>query len=238
MNILGTRIDFLNLEESMSKIRQTIARKTKLWIVSANPELIYRAYRNRELRAMINSADLILPDGVGVLWAAKQLGLAEAERVTGIDLTLKILEEAHKKSWRVFFLGAKPGVAEKAIQNQSKKYPGITFACHHGYYKPKEEAKVLERIESFSPDILLVGLGAPKQELFNAAYQGQARVRIGVGGTIDVLAGQVKRAPQFFRTHSLEWLYRLITQPSRLGRQKVLPLYVLAVLKYKYGQKS
>jgi N-acetylglucosaminyldiphosphoundecaprenol N-acetyl-beta-D-mannosaminyltransferase len=206
-------------------------------IVTANPELIYKAASDRELQQLINSADLIVADGVGVLWAARQLGHRLPERVTGIDLALRILEEANKQGWRVFLLGSKPGVAERAVINQQKKYPNIVFGCHHGYFTAEQQPLLIERIKNFAPDILLVGLGAPKQEYWNAANTGLARVRIGVGGSLDVLAGLVKRAPLFVRNLKLEWLYRLLTQPSRLKRQAILPLYVARVLQAKRRQK-
>jgi N-acetylglucosaminyldiphosphoundecaprenol N-acetyl-beta-D-mannosaminyltransferase len=116
----------------------------------------------------------------------------------------------------------------------SAQYPGIEFACRHGYFSREEEPEIIKQIELFAPDILLVGLGAPKQELWNAAYQGRAGIRIGVGGTIDVLSGQVKRAPKFFRDHNLEWLYRLACEPRRIHRQIVLPLYMFQVLREKF----
>ncbi len=234
MDILGTRVDVINLEDSMQRISGALAVGHKLWIVSANPELIYKADKDKKLQTVINSADLILPDGVGVVWAARKFGAEKAERVTGIDLTQRILEESNERSWRVFLLGAKPGIAEKAISKQHREYPGIIFGCHHGYFSQEEESRVLEQIENFSPDVLLVGIGAPKQELWNAAYSGKAVVRIGVGGTIDVLSGEVRRAPKFYSDHKVEWLYRLVTEPFRFRRQIVLPLYVLKVLRKKY----
>jgi len=237
MDILGVRIDLLNLEQSMAKISEAITAGRRLWIVSANPELIYKAEKDKKLRDIVNSADLILPDGVGVVWAVRQLGGPKISRVTGVDLTLEILREADKYSRRIFLLGAAPGIAEKAVCRQQKMFPRVIFASHHGYFTQEEEAQVKEKIEQFRPDVLLVGLGAPKQELWNAAYTGRAAVRIGVGGTIDILSGEVKRAPQFFRNHKIEWLYRLIREPSRLRRQIILPLYVLRVLKKRWLRK-
>ncbi|HHV64858.1 MAG TPA: WecB/TagA/CpsF family glycosyltransferase [Peptococcaceae bacterium] len=233
-NVLGIRIDLLGLAESVALITESISAGKKLRIVTANPELIYKAQKNKELQDVINTADLVLPDGIGVVWALRQLGYCLKGRVTGVDLTERLLEEGNRRGWRVFFLGAKPGVAEKAVAIQTKKYPGIVFSCQHGYYLADEESFVLERIGRFAPHLLLVGLGAPRQEYFNAAHKGIAQVHVGVGGTIDVLAGEVKRAPYFFRRIGLEWFYRLLTQPSRLGRQAVLPLFVLKVLRQKY----
>jgi len=233
VEILGVRIDNLSMEECLESIVQAVLSGGSIRIVTANPELIYRAATDKGLQQVINSADLVVADGVGVLWAARQFGHRLPERVTGIDLALKILEEANKRSWRIFLLGSKPGVAERAVINQQKKYPNIVFGCHHGYFSVDQQPLLIDRIKNFEPDILLVGLGAPKQEYWNAANKGLARVSIGVGGSIDVLAGLVKRAPTFVRNLNLEWLYRLLTQPSRIKRQAILPLYVFRILQAK-----
>jgi len=225
------------MEECLEKVKQAVLSGASIRIVTANPELIYKAAADNKLRQLVNSADLVVADGVGVLWAARQLGHGLPERVTGIDLVLRILEEANKHGWRIFLLGSKPGVAEKAVLNQQKKYSKIVFGCHHGYFTAEQQPLLLKRIENFAPDILLVGMGAPKQEYWTAANGGLARVSIGVGGTFDVLAGLVKRAPVFVRNLKLEWLYRLLTQPSRLKRQAILPLYVARVLQAKRRQK-
>lgn len=233
LSILGIRIDPFSLDESIRVICEALESGKEQRIVTANPELIISAEKDQNLREVINTADLVLPDGIGVVWAARQLGYHLQERVTGIDLAIRLLEESNRRKWRVFLLGAKPGIAEKAVTEQYKKYPGIVFACHHGYYSSDEEPMVLERIKKFDPNILMIGLGAPRQELFSAANEGLAKIRIGVGGTIDVLSGDVKRAPKIFRNNNLEWLYRLVTDPSRIRRQAVLPLYVLKVLRRK-----
>ena len=237
VEILGVRVDSLSMEECLEKVKQAVLSGASIRIVTANPELIYKAAADNKLRQLVNSADLVVADGVGVLWAARQLGHGLPERVTGIDLVLRILEEANKHGWRIFLLGSKPGVAEKAVLNQQKKYSKIVFGCHHGYFTAEQQPLLLKRIENFAPDILLVGMGAPKQEYWTAANGGLARVSIGVGGTFDVLAGLVKRAPVFVRNLKLEWLYRLLTQPSRLKRQAILPLYVARVLQAKRRQK-
>jgi len=236
IRILGTRIHNISLNETISKIKDTISNGKDLWIITANPELIFRAEKDFRLQSLIEKADLVVPDGIGVVWAARQLGFILQERVTGIDLTCRIFEEGHKQGWRIFLLGARPGVAQKAIATQQRKYPGITFDSYHGYFTPEEEPRVTERIRNFKPDVLLVGLGAPRQEYWNYANTGIARVRMGVGGTFDVLAGEQRRAPQVFRQYHLEWFYRLIKEPARIRRQMILPLYVLKILKLKYAK--
>lgn len=234
MNILGLRIDPLTIEECMRQIKKSLSDGEKLWIVTANPELIVKAQKDYFLYKTLNSADIIVPDGIGVVWAAGQLGCRLQERVTGVDLTTKIFEEGNSQGWKIFLLGAKPEVVKKAVLEQQKKYPGIIFAYHHGYFNQPEEKVVVEQIKAFRPDILLAGLGAPKQEYWLAEYPGLAGVNLGVGGTIDVLAGYVRRAPQFYRRHNLEWLYRLVTQPARIRRQAILPWFVIRVLEQKF----
>ncbi|MEI5986576.1 WecB/TagA/CpsF family glycosyltransferase [Dehalobacter restrictus] len=238
LEILGTRIDPASLQDCLETIKNTILLGQQLRIVTANPELIYKAEHDANLLAVINSAGLVVPDGVGVVWAARKLDLPVKERVTGIDLTAGILRESNRHGWRVFLLGAKPGIAEKVIRQQSLRYPGIALACHHGFFTQAEEPEVIRQIRHFAPDILLVGLGAPKQEYWNHEHAGLAKVSMGIGGSFDVLSGEVKRAPGVFRESGLEWLYRLISEPGRIKRQVVLPLYLLRVLKQKYFPES
>lgn len=232
-DILGTHINTLDLAESMQIIKKTVLNGGVLRIVTANPETIYKAMEDIGLQTIINTADLVVPDGIGVVWAARRLGANIKERVTGIDLSEKIIEEGNRLGWRIFLLGSQPGIAEVAVSNLYKRYPGNTYCCNHGYFTKEEEPEVIDRIRNFAPDVLLVGLGAPLQEYWNMENEGLAKVSIGVGGTIDVISGQVQRAPRWIRESGLEWLYRLGKDPNRLSRQKVLPLFVWKVLKQK-----
>ncbi len=232
-DILGTYIDPVNIKESIQAIKKAVKDGEAIRIVTANPEIIYQATEDVALQAIINTADLVVPDGIGVVWAARQLGIEVKERVTGIDLTEKILEEGNKSGWRIFLLGSRPGIAEIAISKLYKKYPGITFSCYHGYFSKEDEPEVIRRIRAFAPEILLVGLGAPLQEYWNMENKELARVSMGVGGTIDVLSGQVSRAPRWVRSIGLEWLYRLVKEPNRISRQKKLPYFVKKILYQK-----
>ncbi|UWG97172.1 WecB/TagA/CpsF family glycosyltransferase [Dehalobacter sp. DCM] len=234
IDILGVRIDQIDEAGSMNIIRHAVENRKRLRVITANPELIYHAEKDEPLRDMINSADVIVPDGVGVVWAARILGKELKQRVTGIDLAIRILEEGSKNGWRIFLLGSKPGVAQKAATEQSKVFPGVIFASHHGYFTREEEPALLDKIRDFAPDVLLTGLGAPKQEYWNQENNDLAPVKMGVGGSLDVLAGEVKRAPQFFQRWGIEWLYRLISEPSRIRRQVVLPLYLMRVIQQKH----
>ncbi len=233
IDVLGTRINNINLHECMQYISQAVQKRNELWIVTANPELIFKAKEDKELSSIIHSADLILPDGAGVLWAAKQFGHVIKERVTGIDLTYRILEKGNKLGWRIFLLGARPGIAERAMDEQHIRYPCVIFNCHHGYFTKEEESSVIEKIKVFKPDVLLVGLGSPRQEYWNWENRSLAKTIMGVGGTIDVLSGEVRRAPRVFQKYNIEWLYRLLKEPSRIKRQVILPLYIYEVLKHK-----
>ena len=231
--ILGTYINPVNLIESIQIIKEAVADGNAIRIVTANPEIIYQATEDIRLQTVINTADLVVPDGIGVVWAARQLGIQIKERVTGIDLTEKILEEGNRSGWRIFLLGSRPGIAEIAISKLYRKYPGITFGCYHGYFTKEDEAEVISRIRTFAPEILLVGLGAPLQEYWNMENNELATVIMGVGGTIDVLSGKVSRAPKWIRSIGLEWLYRLAREPSRISRQKKLPYFIKKVFNQK-----
>lgn len=237
VDVLGIFIDTLTMTETVAHIRQAIREQRYIRVVTANPEMIYAAQQNQELVELINSADLVTADGIGVVWAVRKLGSSIRERVTGIDLVQALLPIAHSDKWRVFFLGGKPGVAEAAAKKVSKVYPGLIWQAYHGYFQPSEEEKLLCRIKDFRPDLLLVGMGVPLQEYWIFAHQGLAAVSIGVGGSFDVLAGLVIRAPNWIQRWHLEWLYRIWREPWRWRRQLVLPRFVWQVFIYAGKQK-
>ncbi|SDG82126.1 WecB/TagA/CpsF family glycosyltransferase [Desulfosporosinus hippei] len=230
VNVLGITIDSYSMQEAVAEIRKAIEDQLRMRVVTANPEMIYESGKNSRLRELINSADLVTPDGIGVVWAAARLGTPVQERVTGIDLVQSLFSVADQQKWRIFFLGGKPGVALQAARQVALKYPGIVWEESHGYFNEEEEVYLLEKISTFQPDILLVGLGAPRQEYWNAEHPELAKVSIGVGGSFDALAGIVDRAPQRIQELKLEWLYRLWKEPWRWKRQTVLPRFVIKVL--------
>lgn len=239
VEVLGVKIDDYSMQETVLHIQEAIEKKEKTWVVTANPELIFAAGADARLKQLINRAEFVTPDGVGVVWAANRLGHPVPERVTGIDLLEALLPAAGEKKWRVFLLGSKPGVAELAARKVAEQHPGMVLQTQHGYFQPEEQEKILERIREFKPDLLLVGLGAPRQEFWIASHQDLATVSIGVGGSFDALAGLNKRASQWIRDIHLEWLYRLLKQPQRLRRQMVLPKFAWRVIKQgkNEGQK-
>lgn len=231
VNVLGVKIDRESMQETVRKIQEAVEKRQVTRVITANPELIDAAGKDARLKQLINSAQVVTPDGVGVVWAAKWFGYPVAERVTGIDLVENLFPVAAEKGWRIFFLGSKPGVAECAAQKVAEKYPGFTWLAEHGYFTREEEPALIEKIQRFKPDLLLVGLGAPRQEFWMFSHRNLATVTIGVGGSFDALAGINKRAPKWVQEIRLEWLYRLLKQPQRLKRQLVLPRFAWQVIR-------
>lgn len=240
LEILGVGVDRVSSSEALARIATFItegrATGASHQIVTANAEIIYQASKNEKMRTVINQAQLVTADGSGVVWASKQLGEPLAERVTGIDLVNSICAASAQYGWKLYILGSAPGVADTAAQNICDKYPGCNIiGTHHGYFDEKEEQKILEELREQKPDVLFVALGAPKQEYWIAEHVSALGIPVamGIGGSMDVLSGNVKRAPQWMQKLSLEWLYRVLIQPTRFKRVLALPKFMLAVKKQK-----
>ncbi|MDR2089820.1 MAG: WecB/TagA/CpsF family glycosyltransferase [Clostridiales Family XIII bacterium] len=202
-------------------------------IVTPNSEILWNASKDAELKAILSDADLIIPDGIGLVYASRIIGSPLSERVTGIDFLDEALRRLAAAGESIYLLGSAPGIAEKAAERMRAHRPGLRVAgVRHGYYRPEEEAAIVGEINASGAAFLCAALGSPKQERFIHAHREALRVRaaIGVGGSLDVWAGAQKRAPAFFREHGLEWLYRLARQPSRIKRAAALPLFMLRVL--------
>lgn len=233
IDILGISLHMVSLCEAANIVKDFISTEGAKVIVTPNAEIIMQAQRNEELRQALNGSDLCFPDGIGVVLASKFLGKPLYERTAGYDLMMEILKIADEKALSVFLLGGKPQVADEAARKIKQNFSGIKIAgTHHGYFKKNEEAMIVERINNANPDVLIAAMGAPKQELFMMRYRNvlKSRVAIGVGGSLDVLSGNVKRAPEFMQKAGLEWFYRLVTQPTRIKRMSKLPLFILKVL--------
>ncbi|WP_258358821.1 WecB/TagA/CpsF family glycosyltransferase [Moorella sulfitireducens] len=232
--VLGNRVDALTLAGAVSRVAGFIAAGTPHHVVTLNAEIAYRACREPGLQAVINRAHLVTADGAGILWAARKLGTPLPERVTGIDLIQALAAEGARRGWRFFLYGAAPGVAGEAAARLQREHPGLTVAgtCH-GYLTPGEIPSLVEAIKAARPHILLVGLGAPRQEYWIAAHLEELGVPVamGVGGSFDVLAGRVQRAPAWVQRLNLEWLYRVLREPARVKRTLALPKFMLAVLR-------
>lgn len=244
VEILGVAVDRVSMDEAVARIEALIAgfaaegregRKglTRL-VVTANPEILFAAWKDRELAGVLAGADLVVADGVGVVWAARRLGRPVPERVPGIDLMHRLLARSAARGYRVFFLGARPGVAARAAAAARERYPGLEVAgVHHGYFRPGEAAAVAAAVGAARPDLLFTGMGAPRDQKWVWRHRESlgAAVAVGVGGSFDVLAGTARRAPRWMQHLGLEWLYRLLRQPSRWRRMRVLPRFAWAVLR-------
>lgn len=239
-SLLGAFIDSLTLEQCVEKISFFIDKSKQSYVITLNPEMLYRAQLDREMLGIINRADLVTADGVGIVWASRIAGQPVPERVTGIDLVMRLLDSAVVKGWRVFFLGSAPGVAESAAQKAVDLFPGLCVAgTYHGYFSEEDNNEVVSKIISVSPQLLLVAMGSPRQErwIFNNIGSFDGVVAIGVGGSLDVLSGNVRRVPESLRKLNLEWLGRLFQEPRRWKRMTVLPRFAFLVfMKYKIGK--
>ncbi len=201
--------------------------------VSFNPELVVRAQDDEAVAEALLAADLRFPDGIGVVWAASRRGVPGLERVPGIEVAERVLEGAAREGLGVYFLGAAPGVASRAAEMCAMRYPGLRVAgSHDGYFSDAETPAVLETVRSSGAAVLLVAMGAPRQELFIYRHRDElgVPVALGVGGSFDVWSGRVRRAPGWTRDVGVEWLYRLATDPRRLRRQLALPVFARRVL--------
>lgn len=237
--ILDVPLDIVDMEQAAGKLAELMRRDGCSIIVTPNSEIVVNAGKDTELKGIISTADLIIPDGIGLVYASKLLGFPLKERVTGIDFLYRALGLLEKEQKSVFLLGGRPqgkgalSVAETAAMRMKERFPGLRIAgIHHGYFNDEEELKIVEEINRSGADFLCVALGSPKQEKFMGRYRGELLVKaaIGVGGSLDVWAGTVKRAPKFFRDHGLEWFYRFVKQPARYKRIAALPKFMIKVL--------
>ncbi len=239
VDILGVLVDRADFQSALGTVKQYLDSDVAHAIYTPNPEIIMHAYRNKKYMDVLNRADMVVPDGIGVVYGSKIVGKPVKERVAGYDLSCALLKYAGEKSKKVFLFGGKPGVAEMAAERMKEMYLGIEIAgTTHGYHKSYDH--VATEIKNSGADIVLVCLGAPKQEFWidkNKDATG-AKILIGAGGSLDVFAGTVKRAPAFFRKLNLEWFYRLIKQPSRAGRMLDLPRFAIKVLLHGKRQKG
>ena len=232
VNILGVDVDAVTMAEAVDVVRRAMDTRAGVMVATANAEMLMRATHDEELCRILNASALVVPDGAGTVWAARHLGHAMPERVAGYDLAQELLRCAPAEGRRVYFFGSAPGVAEKAKAKAEQIYPGIEIVgVRNGFFSPADNAAIIAEIRAARPDLLLVALGVPKQEKWIAAHLAEldVPVAIGVGGTLDVMAGVMKRAPYWMQRAKLEWLFRGLMQPKRAGRLLALPKFVLKV---------
>lgn len=230
IDVLGVGFDNLTLSEAVEKGCELLRTEGTRYVVTPNPEIVEVCQENPAAREAVNGAALVLPDGIGVIKGAAMLGMPLKERVPGIEFAARLLEKMAGEGMSLYLLGARPGVAEAAAERLKERYPGLRVAgVHDGYFQ--EDGPIVEDIRQSGADAVFVCLGAPKQELWmakNGPATG-ARLLCGLGGSLDVFAGTVKRAPKFWCDHGLEWFYRLCSDPRRLGRMMKLPLFLIHV---------
>ncbi len=234
VDIFGVKVDNITMDEAVDLVSSWLTENSfPKAIYTPNSEIIMSAKKNSAFKDLLNSADLITPDGIGVVKAGKILGDPIKMRVGGFDLSCRIIEILDKKGLSLFILGGKPGVAEKAAENLKEKYKNLVIAgTNDGYFKDDEP--VIEKIAVSKPDYLMVCLGSPKQEKWIYEYKDRlnAKVLIGAGGSADVFAGTMERAPEFFINHNLEWLYRIV-KGKRLKRSLSLFAFAGEVFKQR-----
>lgn len=236
INILDVRIDCINFKKAKEKCLEFLNSSSPHIVFTPNVEMIMLARKDEKFRKILNSSDLNVPDGIGVVWASKYFGEKLYERVTGFDLMMALMPDLERYQKKVFLLGARPSVAEKAKENLLKTFKNLNVCgTHHGYFSREENEKVIELINSSKADVLFVAMGMKRQEewIYRNKRKLNCKLIMGVGGSLDVLSGEVKRAPRIFQKLGLEWFYRLITQPWRFKRMLALPKFVFVVLKTK-----
>ena len=226
--LLGLNIDTFGFEEAVNRAKILIDGRKVSQIVTINPEMFETAQKDNDFTNIIKEADMVIPDGVGVKIALKLNGV-NTERIPGIDFAYRLLEEAAINNIPAAIKGAKEEVVTKAVDNLTKKINGLNIVyCHNGYFE--DDNKIYEEINLKSPKLILVAMGSPRQErfIYNAKKVLKPALMIGIGGSLDVWSGNIKRAPKLFRIIGMEWLYRTITQPSRIKRIfPTLPVFLI-----------
>ena len=237
VELLGLNIDTYSFEEAVSRAKELIDGRCVSQVVTINPEMFEYADKNNDFANIVKEAEMVIPDGIGVK-IALQINGKNVDRIPGIDFAKKILQETAINSIPVAIVGAKEEIIVKAIENLQKEINGLNIVYYHnGYFNNDEE--IYNELAQKSPKLILVAMGSPKQEefIYNAKKFLKPCLMIGIGGSLDVWSGNIKRAPKVFQILGLEWLYRTITQPSRFKRIfPTLPLFIIKAINYKFSK--
>lgn len=236
-DILGVKVDNNTINEAVEMAIDAVDKGSKFVIFTPNPEIVMKAYEDSSFKKILNSADIVTPDGIGIVYASKILKGFVKERAAGFDICCGIIDRLNSRGGSVYLLGGKPGVAEQAGEKLKESYKNLIIAgTHDGYFN--NDLEIICEINEKSPDLVLVCLGFPKQEkwIYDNRDKLNAKVMIGAGGSIDVIAGNVKRAPDIFIKLGLEWFYRLVSDPKRIGRMVKLPVFMIKVM--MHGEKN
>lgn len=242
IEILGTYVDNLSMKETVAVVDGYIARKKPLHLMGVNADKINTLREDAELKRIVNSCEVINADGISVVWASKVLGIPLKERVAGIDLMYRLMELAEKKQYSVFFLGAKQNVVTKAVKVVRKLYPGLKVAgFRNGYFSRDEWPQIAEEVKKSRAQIVFVGITSPLKEYLVDYLQNCNLdcVFMGVGGSFDVVSGDIPRAPLWVQDMGLEWLFRVIQEPRRLWKRYLLGniKFIASVYSEKYRKR-
>jgi N-acetylglucosaminyldiphosphoundecaprenol N-acetyl-beta-D-mannosaminyltransferase len=230
--ILGIPIHTIDMQTALRALDRFVAQRSPHHIVTADASMLVMAQQDPDLRRIIASAELVTPDSTGILWAARRQGATLRERVSGVEIVERLCALSPQRGYRIYFLGAGPGVAEQAANRMRALYPGAQIVgTRHGFFKDGDLPDLIAEIRACRPDVLCVALGIPKQEKWIAANRDAlgVPVLIGVGGTLDVLSGTVKRAPVVMQRARLEWLWRVVSNPRKISKVMLLPRFVMLV---------
>lgn len=233
VNILGVNVDMVTIDEATDRIMGFFDEEGLHSVFTPNSEIIMAAYRDEKFAEILNRSDLLTADGIGVVYASRILNKPIGERAAGYDIACKVLSRINKTGHKLYLFGGKPGVAEEAMTRLLKEYEGLKIVgLRNGYFKPEEEASIVEDINKSGADIVFVCLGAPLQEKWIDRHKNElnARVAMGIGGSLDVFAGRAERAPEIFCKTGMEWFYRLCKEPKRAVRMLDLPKFGFTVL--------
>lgn len=231
IDVMDVKFDNVTMVEAMDRAREILDGSETVYVVTPNSEIVYEAMKDESLLQLLNDAALVLPDGAGVVLGSKILGTPLKEKVAGVEFADHLMDVMAEKGKKLYLLGSKPGIAEQAAEKMLEKHPKLQICgMADGYFK--DENEVVAKVNEAGADVLFVCLGAPKQEKFMQAHKDELNVKMmcGLGGSLDSFAGTVKRAPRWMINLSLEWLYRLLKEPKRIGRMMRLPKFILAVV--------
>ncbi|GAC40991.1 WecB/TagA/CpsF family glycosyltransferase [Paenibacillus popilliae] len=236
VSIYGIRFSKLNMKDTVACLENAIISGHSIQLITANPIMVMTALENDKFMNVMQQADLIIPDGTGIVWAANYAGDPVAERVTGFDLLHELMRAGEVRRWKVFLLGAAPDVVQAAAERLRQQYPLVQIVgVRDGFFSEAEDEAVVQTIREAAPDILFVARGLDTQEPWIAKHRHRLQVPLmmGVGGSFDVISGSSKRAPLWVQRLRLEWLYRLLREPKRFGRMMALPKFAWKVMRDK-----
>lgn len=235
VTLFGVKVSKMNMQETVDYLAEAVRQRRVTQVVTANPIMFMTGFEDEAFLRMLQNADLVVPDGAGLVWAAGRIGKPVKERVAGFDLVQELFRIGAREGWSVYLLGTTQDILEAARERIEAAYPGLRIAgCRNGFFGAEEDESVVRSIAEAAPELLLVGRSTYTQDPWIAKYRDQLNVpvMIGVGGSFDVMSGKLKRAPRWMQRLKLEWLYRLAQEPSRWRRMASLPKFALKVMLY------